>query len=467
MSRDWIPIDLDTKWFTNVDETALTRAMAALENGYVTEANGLSRFPGLKLFADFGGEQPVYIEDFGAKDMIAVTGGRVFRLDESGAYDDVTDVPVTGGRRVVFAETDKSLLMAAGGSIVEFPGTRTRLLSDQAPPATHVAFIDNFAIAGEMDSDRWQYSAAGQYDQWDPLDSFAATGAPDNITAIMVTPFRELLFAGPKSIEQYERLPSGDPPFFRRWAVGEGNVAPYTMMFADNASWCINSLYELVRLSGQVSQSNSDAIGRTLKKIDNWDEAWASDMQVVGQKFILLVAPHATNTYGTKGVTLIYDYRQKKWSSLYGWDPVACQPAAWPGWSYKDLWGRSFVGARGKIYELTEDSRYIAGNISRFLMRTAHLSQLGEIRIDRMRIRVKRGTGTYTTAAKIGLRANRDNKSLSPWRHKSLGLAGQREMNIEFPGFGAAHTWQFEIEVTDDTPVEIVKLEAQLTRLGH
>jgi hypothetical protein len=40
-------------------------------------------------------------------------------------------------------------------------------------------------------------------------------------------------------------------------------------------------------------------------------------------------------------------------------------------------------------------------------------------------------------------------------------------MWIEFGGFGCAQTWQFEVEVTDNCEVEIVKMQTQLTPLGR
>jgi len=67
----------------------------------------------------------------------------------------------------------------------------------------------------------------------------------------------------------------------------------------------------------------------------------------------------------------------------------------------------------------------------------------------------------------IGVRANRDNRGFGNFVRKSLGLAGQREMFIEFGGFGCASTWQFEVEVTDNCEVEIVKMQTQLTPLGR
>jgi len=464
---DWVSVPLDAKMFQNVDETALTRGHATLENGFVTEASGFSRWPGLTDFCLLPSQGRIYLTFWG-DDMIAQTqAGRLYRVNRAGIAEDKTDVALSGGRRPTFAQTDDYLAMAAGSQILGFDGKKTFVLSNDAPEATHVGFLDGFLIANEKDSGRFSYSTAGAVRVWDALDTIAAAGSSDPVTALYVTPFREILVCGPQSVEQYERLSTGDTPFFRRWSVAEGIAQPYTLAFGDNAAWGVNQNAEFVRFSGQISQSTSDDLGRTLTGIDDWDESWAQEIQIKGQKFILLAAPAATNVYGSKGITLLFDYRQQRWTSLWSWDTDAGKPKHYPVWSFQRMWNKNFVGGENRIYQVDTGTHYIAGGTARMLLRTAHLSELGETRIDNLRVRVKRGVGTYTQSQMIGIRANRDNRGFGNFVRKSLGLAGQREMWIEFGGFGCAQTWQFEVEVTDNCEVEIVKMQTQLTPLGR
>jgi hypothetical protein len=464
---DWIPVPLDAKMFQNVDETSLTKAHATLENGFVTEAAGFSRFPGLTEFVSLPSQGRIYL-NFWGDDMIAQTqAGRLYRINKAGDKEDLTDVPLGGGLRPIFAQTADYLAMAAGGDILGFDGKKTFILAPGTPPATHVACVDEILVANERDSGRFGYSAAGDVRTFDPLDVFSAAGSSDPITALFITPFRELLVCGPQSVEQYERLAVGDAPFFRRWSVAEGIVCPYTLTFADNAAWGINENAELARFSGQISQSTSDDIGRTLDKIDNWDEAWSKELQIKGQKFIFLSIPNATNPYGDKGITLLFDFRQQRWTSLWAWDMKAARPVAYPIWSFVRIWNKTYAGGVDKIFRFDDSTHYIGSGLARMLLRTAHLSELGEVRIDNLRLRLKRGVGSYTASQKIGIRANRDNRGFGAFVRRSFGLAGQREMFIEFGGMGCATTWQFEIQVTDDCPVEIAGMQVQLTRLGR
>lgn len=464
----WIDIPINVKVFENVPSESLRKAHAALENGFITEAEGVARFPGLVEFADLGGKPRVYISPKPFRgDMIAATSaGQVFRLGRNGGVSNVTGTPIMGGRRVIFAQTPDNLVMAAGGQLIQFDGVTTKPVSDDAPIATHVGFLDSFLLANEKDSGRWQHDNSGDISMWDPLDVFSASGYPDDINSLLVTPYGEILFGGIDSVEQFERLPSGDPPFFRRWYNGEGVFAPYTFGFADNAAFFINSRYELVRLSGQTGQPLSDDIAHTLDDITDWTDAWATELRVIGQKFILLAIPQADTPYGGKGLTYLYDYRQQKWCSLYGWDAAKGRPDRWPGWSIADIWQKRYVGGEGKIYELTTDSYTNAGVTQRMLLRTGHLSDLGELRIDNLRARLKRGLGSYSQASQISIRANRDNQGFSNWVRRDFGLRGQRDMFVEFGAFGCATSWQFEIEVTDDTAAEIVKMQVQSTPIG-
>ena len=471
MAGQWTPIPIEGKLYLNSDEAVLTRAQAAIENGYINDAGGHTRFPGLKSFATLPGAARTYVYEYGG-DMIAATSqGQVFKVDRSANATDVTTEPVGGGGRVIFAKTPDSLLMAAGGQIVTYNGNETLLLSGDAPLSTHIAYIDSYVLAIEKLSGRFNHSNAGAPTVWSALDTFAADGNPDDINAMLVTPFREVLLSGTDSIEQFERLQSGTIPFFRRWSVGEGVLSPYLLSFADNAAFMVNSAYEFVRLSGQASEPIGSDIGRLLETIDDWSDAWIGgypdkSLNIDGQKFVLLQIPNATNDYGTKGYTFLYDLRKKQIYTLYGWDNTLGQPARWPGWSYASVWGRTFVGGEGEILEFDLSNHNTNGDIQRWLLRTAHLGA-GEAMMDNLRMRLKRGVGTQTLDPVIRVRCNRDNKGFGQWSSRNLGKDGERYMTQEWGGWGSAHHFQFEIEVTDDCELELTSLDAQLRPIGH
>lgn len=466
MAAAWKSVDLKSRLLTNVKEAVLRRGSAAAENLFYNEAGGQSRFPGLKPFVSLIGNEPTYLHEWRG-DLMASTTGRLFRIDVDGNVDDVTKVQIGGGQRVIFDRSPDELLMAAGGAPVRFAGEKTDILSEDAPNGTHIGFLDAYVIVIERDSGRFQHSLAGEYRQWDPLDTFSANGKPDNINGMLITPFREILLTGIDSTEQFERLTSGSAPFYRRWAVGEGVWAPYTLTFADNATWFINKKKEFVRLSGQTTTSAGDDVGRTFEGVDDWTGAWAAEMAIVGQKFIILQIPNATNAHGTKGITALYDFRQKRWSTLYGWDPERGVPMRWPGWSYYALWGRHFVGGNGKVLELDQNVFDNDGVTQRVHMRTAHIDGWGESEVVNVRMRVKRGESTANGEEPvIRLRALRDNTYYTRWVQKGLGALGDKEMRIDFGPMGIAQLWQFQIDMTDAAEYEVVSLDAQVQGVG-
>jgi hypothetical protein len=238
--RQWTPLPIDSKLYLNADETTLGRANAKLENCYQNDVGGFSRFPGLSPWKQLPDRGRVFFSDWRG-DLIAGTSkGRLYRIDEAGNAEDVTGLSIPGGGRIIFDKTDDELVMAAGGPLIRFAGEKTELLSEDAPQSTHVGTIDSYVLAPEKNSERFNHSNAGAARTWSALDTFAADSRPDPLTGMLITTFREVILAGPDSIEQWERSSSGDVPFFRRWSVGEGLKSPYALCFADNAVFIIN-----------------------------------------------------------------------------------------------------------------------------------------------------------------------------------------------------------------------------------
>lgn len=464
----WADFPWDNKMVPNVDEAILRRAVASIENGYANASGGMSRFPGLLSFATFGGSR-TYLHEFRGNLLAATDQGKLYRVDRSGVVEDVTGVPISGGQRVIFTQTEDQLVLCAGGPILQLSGAATRLLSTQAPPSTHVAFIDGYLLAIEPYSGRFSYCDPGEYTIWNPASVFSANGKPDDLNAVVVSPYRELLLAGGDSVEQYETLANGTQPFARRWTTGSGVLAPYTLLADETGAYGVTKKARFVRFVGQVSQDESADVGLVLENIDDWTDAWAQECGVKGQNLFILQMPNATNVYGTKGVTLILDYRNRRWSFLYGWDDAIKLPARWPGWSVQRAWGRMFVGVPGGIAELKPTTYDLLGKPYPFLIRSAHVDRFGPSRIDNCQIRIKRGVGDYANGdarmPRIGMRVNRDNLGFDQWLFEDLGRPGERDMMINFGSLGSAETWQIEIAVTDPVPVEFTGMQVQVERL--
>lgn len=468
----WVDVPLNRKLFKNLDEEVLTSTYAALENCFVTESNGISRFPGLLERVDLNGsDADMYLGRYGNDLMAVGQDGQTFRIDSDFNQTKIEGTPVNGGDRTSFARTRDGLIMAAGGQIIKFNGDKNQVLSRDAPRSSFVGFIDGYVLAVEKDSGRFQHAELNNFGEWNPLDTFAVDGSPDDISAMLITPFNEILFAGEESLEQYERYVGSDVPFFRRWAIGDGISEPWTLCFADNAAWGLNDRLEFVRLSGQTSQSVSDDIQReieyrySLADLGSLNKAWAAPCYIKGQKFIIFQSPEATNRYGTKGITGVFDIRRGQWFEIFGWDSDNGVPALWPGRSVFKLWGRTFVGGQGKIYELDINTHNNDNQTQRAYFKTAHFDTAGTMRCDGIRLTIKRGVGTYETSPVIMLRTNPDNRGWGNWQKRELGKTGADMLFVEFGAQGTADTWQFEIFMTDDAPFELRRMQLDAAKV--
>ena len=462
----WAVLPWDERLYADADETILSKANADVENAFANLAGGFSRFPGIKHFVDLPGQR-VYLFAYRGNLIAATDRAQVWQVGADASVKNLTGVPLNGGKRVIFAETDDMLTMAAGGPILKLARDKTERLGGNPPNATtHVVYIDGYLMAIERNTGHFTFSNPGAVETWDPLSVFSADAKPDNLTAAVVTPFREILMAGQQSIEQYEALPNGTQPFSRRWATGGGLQFPYTLVATQSGTYGMNDRYEFARFYGQVAQDQGTDVKLIFETIDDWTEAWAGEIAIAkGQEFIVLQAPFATNKHGTKGVTLLLDYRAKKWSFLYGWDAKGSVPTRLPIWSIVRLGNRTYVGVDGGIGILDNDTYQVLGRTQRFLIRSGHIDKFGPSRFDDIRVRMRRGDGPVEGQnPRVGLRVNRDNLGFDQWQFEPLGLSGQREMTVRFGPQGYADTWQFELQVTDDVPVEFVKMEAFVER---
>lgn len=456
--------------FANADESILRVAPAAAENVYANQAGGFSRFPGLRQVVTLPNAGRVYLHGDWRDDLVAVTErGRTFRIGRDLIPRDVTGVTTVGGRRPIFAASEEQLVIATGGPLLSLDREVTQLLSDEAPESTHVAFVDGYLIAIEPFSGRFRFCNPGEYRKWDDLSVFSADAKADNLVAVAVTPYRELLLCGPDSIEQFERLANGTRPFARRWSTGEGLAHPYTLVTDLAGNYGVNRRSEMTRFQAQVSREQSEPIALALEAVDDWTDAWAASLAIKGQRMVVLQAPNAySSAYDTRGVTFLLDYRRNRWSFLWGWDGLNGRPARWPGWSLTSIWGQTYVGIENGIALLDPEAYDALAQPMRALWRSAHVDAFGPSRMDNFRIRIRRGVGAYAPAVppRIAVRVCRDQHRWSQWVLRDLGPPGQDRPWIDFGAFGCAHTWQVEIACTDAVPVEFVAAQARIERLS-
>lgn len=466
----WKDVPLDEDILLNVDEASLRRNHAAFENCYRNDVRGVTRFPGLRRRIEIPGNQPVYLSKY-RNDMMAVSGGQLYRIGRNSTTPaNVTRVAIAGGRRPTWAITEDEIVYAAGAKLVRYAGKETQILSEDAPRgATHVVYQSGYLIANEPNSGRFYHTRPGQYRSWDPLDVFTADSKSDFLNGIFVTPRNEILISGNSSVERWEPFASGSQPFYRRGTSPEGILNPDTFVTTADGNFGVNEAGEYVQFLDQYSTEISERVQQGLSAITDWSGAWASEIRFGGEKWHILQAPNAMNDYGTRGITLVFDFRKKKWSQLYSWDAREGLPVRWPGWSHLQIWQKHYIGGEGCIYELDSSCYNNDGIVQRMLVRSAHFDETGG-RIDIMdsRLRLRRGLQPVNTTPepRIFMRVNRDNQGLTGAIEKSLGSAGRSHPVVEYGTLGECDTVQVEFIVTDEVPVDIAKFEIDRTVLS-
>lgn len=459
-------IPLESKVLQNVDETALNRQSAALENAYITETGSLSRFPHLVKYCDLPSKTTVHLSPQTFRnDLVAVCGGRTYLITRNAKAVDVTKDIVSGRGRVVFTQAERDLIMCAGGDIIRYSGDVTERLSITAPKSTHAAYVDGYLVALEENSGRFSYSS-GDFVTWDPLDTFSAAGKPDNLNSLLVTDYNELILGGTDTMEQFNTAQSGIRSFFRRWMLGDGIIAPYTLLFANNQVWGVTRNKEFISFAAQAGRVRSEDIQARLEAIEDFTDSWTQELVIKGQRFLVLQIPKGINAYGTTGITFLYDYAKQRWSNLYGYDNDLSSPSLWDGRSIASAYGKVFVGGEGAIYTLEDYNADELSNPQPMLWRSGLIRFPDSTRghINRLFIHAKRGANPVNddVPSIISLRVNKDNKGWSDWKRRSLGKAGQNDIIIHYPSLGMATTWQFEIKVSDRGAVEISMMDAEL-----
>lgn len=66
----------------------------------------------------------------------------------------------------------------------------------------------------------------------------------------------------------------------------------------------------------------------------------------------------------------------------------------------------------------------------------------------------------------VSIRANKDNKGWGRLKRCDIGKAGDSVMHKQLGAFGKCISVQFEIQMTDDLPLELVALEWKVTELS-
>ena len=453
------PLPLSAPVYRNVDDSDLTDESAELIDGYLDEAGGTRRRPGLSLLLNLGTESAVdglfWWEKKGC--AIAVSGGRTYKLTYAGGVlsgADLTDHKLLVNVKVQFATDRTYCFMTNGSSIVYTDGTaNTASVGDsEAPTAVDsIAFIDGYLLANNNGENRAYYSNLDNSLAWTAGDRFSAAGDSDDATRIMVVD-KEIYVWGPSSLEVWEndgvnpfsRIPGG---FFRF-----GTIAPRSTVETAKGLMWLSNRREFVEYSGRNVEVVPCPYDKEVQQFTTVSDLIAERVLFSGQDFILWQFP-------TENRTLAYNYRAKTWQRWGYWNSSLLQHDRFVGRSviYCPAWGIHLVGDRrnGRIYHFSHDYESDNGEEIRMLRETGNIDR-GTNNLKRCRrimLRCKRGAANLSTEPKLMIRYRDDGEHWSNEKHISLGNLGETEMTVQLWRLGMYRQRKWEISCTDGAPV--------------
>lgn len=282
----------------------------------------LQRAPGLRLLQTVG-DGPIRGEwTFSDKSSFYVVSGTELYRSTSAAGPATLIGTVTGTGPVSMADNGIQLFIACDpdGFIYNQDTAAFGQITDpDFPGAVTVAYIDNFFLFNEPDSQRLWVTQLLDGTSIDPLDFSSVDGNPDGVKSVIVD-HREAWIGGPNSMEVWYNAGLPDFPLARIQGayIETGIVSPYAICKADNTIFWLS---QDERGQGMVFRANGYTPERVSTHAVEWQiQQYASISDAIfysyqqdGHTFVVCIFPQGD-------VTWVYDCATKLWHERAGWD---------------------------------------------------------------------------------------------------------------------------------------------------
>jgi len=447
--------------YRNVDAAELDQISPLVQDAYVDELGYTQKRPGLSLLFDLGTNAPIDGLYWWEQQNLAliVSAGRIWKMtDSTGTVTELTGDSLLSGTPVRFSVNGSTMLMANGGRIVttSTAGPTTFLADPDAPTqVSHVAYLDGYTLANQMNTQRFWWSDNLAPSSWNASAQALAQGAPDNITALHVG-WREILLAGTDSLEVW--YDDGASPFSRLNGgfVERGIGAIYSIQQVGvNWMW-LDERRRFVKLDNRTPTIISFPFNREIQAMPIVSDAVSSMMEVDGLPLYVINFPTAKRT-------LVYNYAKDAWGEWGFWNTRTASYDAFQGRAYAFArgWNEHLVGdaITGKVYQMSRSLYSDAGNPIRTMRRTGFVSHgTTQHKFSReLRVRLKRGAGTSSvTNPQMFVRWRNDGGAFGNEHWVSLGQVGEHEYVARLFRLGRYRTRQYEFGHSDNSDFILV-----------
>jgi hypothetical protein len=438
------------------------------------------RRPGLPVFTDLNTAAPGDgIFEWEATGLvIAVSNGRVFKVNEDGSFVDITTHELKKRVPVIFADGSALdgtpwLYMANGALVHSINGANTVQPSGEGAPidASHVAYINLRFIANKTLTNRWLFTdtdpatGAIEPDFWNSSDNPNTCEARGDNLLAMNDFLQEIYCWGGDSLEIWQD--DGATPFspIPQATSQAGLEAVYSVAQAANAMFAlclIDDVRCVIKLEARTPQVVSEPISNVLAGYDRVDDAIGQLVSVGGMHIYLLQFPSA-------GKTWAYDVKNDTWIPWGTWDEVRGEQRQFLGQhtAYVRAWNKHLMMSRvdGKIFMLDRAAYEDDGLPVKSYRRTIweDHGNGARKRADRLRIKIKAG---QTLTGNAYLRWQDDGiEEWSPYMEITLNPLGKRDFIADLSRLGMYESRRYEISITDDADLVVVWADETLTQL--
>jgi hypothetical protein len=453
-------LPLQQKPFKNIESEASPQAFEQFVDMVKDDFLSNKTRPGLggnnnDSFADIGTSIGVdglfYVRN--ANIAAAFSGGRLFKITNVGVVTEITGATISTGTPVTYAEFGTAGYFCNNSAILKwtYANNTCSLLSDpQAPTdATHIAFLDSYAVALRANSQQFEWSAVDDPDNWD--GSFAqAESRPDNAQALH-SHFGELFIPGTSTTEFWTTTGSSASPFQRFTGTSHerGCIAPYSVTQIDNTYFYMDNERRIIRLTGRSPQIISNPYDIEFQKLGVVEDAIGMSVNANGLTLYVLTFPTSQRTF-------FYDYKLDYWGEWSYWNTTNVERDHFLGQHgvYMDSWNKYLVGSRidGKIFCLDDTYSTDEGGILLSEMWTGRINWGTNNRKSclKLKIRLKRGLGSGELFV-----YHRDNGK-SAWSNPyeiDLGELGENEDVVTLRRLGTYYDRQWRFTCTGQTTI--------------
>lgn len=446
-----------------------------LRNGLRTDAGFYKGRPGYVTNWSLGVSQPVTLliphkrtVDPQPKGFAVTEAGTIYELYYDRTSQLLTGPTLSGVFRPTWCQFDLTTIIADGQAMVKIPetGTTVALLGGNPPAAKFCSVLADRVIVSGYDATGFQWSGPGNCELW-PAENFAnITGHGESIRFQHVKD-TDLYFFKDSAIEIWAHIGGrevfgrrGIVTVFDKFAVNRG-IQGYSVVQANKTFFFFGG-GAFYMLNGFQTQEISGHYKRELSNLLNVSDAYGFHFSK--EHVIRWFFP-------TAGRCFVYDYVNQVFTEDNLW--VNGELQRLPIYAYMEMDGQAYVGSYDPLGLVStwNDDIYTDNGVPIHLLRRLRipLSPKGHSsKVNRLRIRMKRGTGGSTAATENMLvRWAFDEGPWEPYASVVVGNDGDHNPYVDVPHPAGTQTLgsgkEMKLEISQHSNAQHLLTHLQLT----